>query len=314
MNALCMIMKVGDSYSISGTGTWANSVPYSSNNDYSTNINGYNSSNIVLGNVVPYNVNAVPYTPTYGLQCYNFHCYISNTSFVWASSGQPSSSGFPGPSSYSAANNYIGPFYCTQYTRYDPWNNANNGVIPVVYNIPYFNSGINAAIGKGMPNFGAWSSTISAEALDKSYSSLLAHSTYDARWTNNPSFPKIYNTGVEYSKAPFSWSNYNSAYTDTIVGPTVATGITTRQAYTTVNGWRFPNATNTGESAGLFPVKWRHSVYYNQGGNITDKAKIYWYSGTYTPGDVFSYNNTVYSIWPSWEGPNYYCGVAVPRQ
>ena len=303
-------INVGDSYSIVG-GTWANSLPYGADSAC-TNLSAL-SAQITLGNQTPYNVNSLACSTTskYGLYCYDFHCYVTNTALVWAVSGQASATGWSG--TYLAANNFTGPFIMSQYTRYDSWNTANNGIIPVCYNTPYYGAGAAATLGKGI-SYDAWVNNENANALDTSYSLFRVLNSINANYTNAHSFPMIYHPGVEFTKAPNHWSNYNNPYSDYLPAVSAATGVTYRQHYSTTSGFRFPNITNTGVAAGLFPVKWRHSPYYNQGGNLTDKCKLYWYSGEYTPGDTFTFNNTIYTIWPNWSGPNYNFGIAVPRQ
>lgn len=306
-------IRMGDSIS-GGTINSSSLNPVTS--DTATSHSGIAPTHLILGNGTDFNEQSVAGSGAHGSLNYCYHFYVSNNALAWNATGEDTVTGFP--SGYTNATKFIGNFIASQYTRYDNWNRDSNGIIPVMYTTPYYKGSSSSTTnnGKGFPNNTTFVSNINAMSSDQSYCLFKVFNTINAGATTNFSFPLLYHPGVDYSNGFGTFTNYTQTpYSATAVpGTTTGTGITSPQVFSATSGYFFPNIDNTGPALGLFPIYWKHGLFGNMGGNMSDKSNIYLLSGEFTPGDTFAYNGRVYVCWPNWDTTNYNSGLAVPRE
>lgn len=310
---------MGDGSGISDTafGNTANSVAYSYIDDLSTAVS--NQARPRLTNRVPQtSANAACFTGSMfsqgaqGQEMTDWWFYITNNSLLWCASGGNTASGFP--LLYNNANYFIGPFWICQYDRYDQWNTPSNGIIPIIMNTPRYTGAVNSGVGEGQPSYNHHSGIHNPFGLDPAYWGQVVYNLIDARYTNAPGFPTILGQAVDLQRSPSSWSNHIGAYTESIPSATTAVSTHYRAFYRTTTGWRFPNSDYSDWGIGLLPIRWRNSFYGVQGGNISSRTGLYWVSGEFEPGDVISFNNKEYVLFPNWTNATYNLGIAVPRE
>jgi hypothetical protein len=234
-----------------------------------------------------------------------FWAYITDKCFFWSvTNGTSYPVGWG--TTYADSTKQGGPFFQTQYTRYDYHNTDSNGIFPVLYTnqrgpgVGYGNNADLTAIQN--LTYAVYPYTLP----------LRVNSMVSALPQVGSSWPKLYNQAVHMTMATRS-SGYlalnqvqYSGTVSNINSPTGAGGITT--AVST----RYPNTTLTGTGFGLMPFGWEANYYGNHGGNATDQCGVYIFNGDYVPGDTFTYNSTVYMIWPMCNGYSQRVGFAVP--
>lgn len=238
-------------------------------------------------------------------QVYTFWAYITDTCFFFAfNNSSGSATGWPG--TYSSST-FSGPYFQTQYTRYDYHNTMSNGIYPVLYTNP---RGTSIGYGKNT-DFSAQTNILYAS--DYSTIPLRVHSMISAMPSATPSFPLLYNYYVNVSLAGRTNFTNGASVIQTAGSASTAAAYTGAGTVSSVSSTRFPTADLTGTGFGLLPIGWEAHYYGNFGGNATDKCGCYIYNGDYAPGDTFVYNNAIYMIWPIYYGPTLRIGIAVPQ-
>ena len=234
-----------------------------------------------------------------------FWAYVTDKCFFWSVTNNTS---YPvgWGTTYSDPTKQGGPFFQTQYTRYDYHNSDSNGIFPVLYTnqrssgIGYGTSGDLTGIQN--LNYATYSYTLP----------LRVNSMVSALPQVGTAWPKLYNQAVHMTMATRSSGlltlnqiQYAGTYSN-LNSPSGAGGIST------ASSTRYPNTTLTGTGFGLMPFGWEANYYGNHGGNATDQNGVYIFNGDYVPGDTFTYNNTVYIVWPMYSGYSNRVGFAVP--
>ena len=235
-----------------------------------------------------------------------FWAYITDKCFFWSvTNGTSYPVGWG--TTYADPTKQGGPFFQTQYTRYDYHNTDNNGIFPALYT--------NQRSGVGV-GYGTSSDLTSVQNLNyTTYNYVLplrVNSMVSALPQVGSAWPKLYNQAVHITMATRSSANTGLNQIQVAGTATSATAATYAGGISTAASTRYPNATLTGTGFGLIPFGWEANYYGNHGGNATDQCGVYIFNGDYVPGDTFTYNNTVYMVWPMYNGYSQRVGFAVP--
>lgn len=258
--------------------------------------NGYTLSPVVMANEGSAPANAIR----------TFWMHITDKGMIWATTNSTSYSNGWGPT-YTDGLLQSGPWMCGQYTRYDHFNNDNNGVIPVMFTVPRANgqgygllTDYNGALN---PNY----TTNNATIPFKIYNMIQAEPQAGSNW------PTVYFPNIAYTIDGMS-STVRTLSTETPIDTTTASGNQYGKAITTVAAERYPtgNLVNTGFA--LKPIGWEFLYYGNHGGNMSDQTGFYIFNGDYQPGDTFGLNGKVYMVWPIFSGYAGRLGIAVPKE
>jgi tetrahydromethanopterin S-methyltransferase subunit B len=266
---------------------------------------------INTGGIGYYQYSAAPfYQASLGMD--NIRCfwfYVTDTCFLWALTlVNTAPLGFS--ITYSNPQNYCGPWYFGQYTRYDYFNTNANGVIPYCMSN---DRAANAGLG-----FGATTD------WDNAHNTLYNPHTIG---TNPPWM--VYNMVSALPKVGTSWPLLTAQQVNWGVGPrydevygltasgtnnnTRASAASNPTLFTTVST-RFPSADLASTGFAMLPILWRESYYGNTGGNTSAQTGVYIFNGDYFPGDEYTYNGITYKIWPVYAGYSNRIGLAVPKQ
>ncbi|CAB4175229.1 hypothetical protein UFOVP961_136 [uncultured Caudovirales phage] len=269
----------------------------------STTNNAVQGTNLILGNsnTVDYSV----LTESQDVTCAWF--YVTDSSFIYSFSrttGTPLGwNGTYGSGAYTS-----GPFISSQYTRYDNFNNDSNGILPVIYS---------NSRGSGQGLFGNtydWTYTFNPNYSSSSAAfPLKIINTYNASSSTNTTWPKQWHPPVAIGVGTRDNSMYplSSTALDTTSyynGYTYGTGLNTTANY------RYPNSSLTSSGFQVLPLIWSLPYYNNYGGNVSEQGGFYIFNGEYAAGDEFTMNSKIYSIWPTFYGPTYRIGIAIPKE
>lgn len=236
-----------------------------------------------------------------------FVMYISDTAMIWsATCGATYNVGF-GPT-YNDPTKYIGPYIFSQYNRFDYHNTDSNNIIPLAYTNP--NRANSAGFGYTTADWSSSENTMATSQLTQTFKVLNLVNSYPSTNTSFPiiTFPTV-NWGVGSRYTDYNGLTASSAGSTSTVG-TPAYG---PALFTTVST-RFPSADLKALTYGMLPVSWRHSYYYNAGGDMSAKGGWYLFNGDYFPGDEYTYDNKTYKILPPYVGYSYRIGIAIPKE
>lgn len=239
-----------------------------------------------------------------------FWFYMTDKCVLWATTnGTTYNNGWG--TTYSVSTGQCGPFIASQYTRYDTTNNVFTNIIPVAISQ---SRGAGQGLGFGLNNdYTSVQNVMQVEALTPfqvvnlinqlpaQSSSFPVITAPQVTWGVNGRYNEYYalNGTIDYANQSTDANNSKGATTGLVIN-------------TTANA-RYPTPDLTGTGFAMLPISWRHTVYGNFGGNISDQSGFYIYNGEYSPGDEFIYNNQVYAIWPMWTGYTDRVGIAVPK-
>ena len=219
--------------------------------------------------------------------------FITDNCFLYALSAtsQTGYIGFPNGGYYDTVSYYSGPFFSTQYTRYDYFNNSTNNIYPIAYTNFTRNSGFIS----GADCIYAWnplSTNTSSSAALRVMNLIQAQASTNTTWPISSYIPVTWGVGTRFSDmTPLNASG------------AVINGLSAGRdyaAYTpainTTVGTRYPSTDLKSNGFAMLPLTWRHSYYGNHGGNISNQNGIYLFNGDYFPGDEIMYNNKTYII------------------
>lgn len=240
----------------------------------------------------------------------HFWMYINDKCIIFAFVNNTSyNNGWP--SAFNSAANMCGPFFLSQYTRFDYWNKDSNGIIPLMFNDFARGAGIGFGIASDFNDNGnVYYAQGNATSLP-----LIGFNTVNAFPAVTSSWPLV------YSFVPMPIWGYRDAYV-----ATAATGYTYSVAgstYTTVTygkgisntaAERWPNADLSGTSFQIIALSWSSDRYGAVGGNISDRSGWYLFNGDYQPGDEFALGGKTWSVWPIFAGYADRIGIAIPKE
>lgn len=236
-----------------------------------------------------------------------FWAYITDKCFFFATTnGTTYNSGW-GPT-YLDSTKFCGPFFQTQYTRYDYHNLDSNGIVPVIYTSPR-GAGIGYGTANDLTNIQNILFLTNTTAVP-----IRAHSMVSAAPQVGSAWPKIYNQYVNMTYASRSTSIYAANQPQTVGTATNSVLPSYAGAVSTAASTRYPNSTLTATGFGLMPFGWEANYFGNHGGNASDQNGVYIFNGDYVPGDTFTYGNKVYMIWSMYSGYSNRVGLAVPME
>lgn len=236
-----------------------------------------------------------------------FWAYVTDKCFFWAvTNGTSYNSGWG--STYADGTKFSGPFFATQYTRYDYHNTDSNGVYPVM-----FTTQRGVGIGYGTSNDLTTVQNINYTSTSTALP-LRVNSIVSALPQVGTAWPKIYNQAVHMTIAGRTSANFGLNQIQVLGTATSASTASYAGAFSSAASTRYPNATLTATGFGLMPFGWEANALGNHGGNASDQSGVYIFNGDYVPGDTFTYNNKVYMIWPMYNGYSQRIGFAVPME
>ena len=236
-----------------------------------------------------------------------FWAYITDKCFFFATTnGTTYNSGWG--ATYSDSTKQCGPFFNTQYTRYDYHNLDSNGIVPVIYTSPR-----GTGIGYGTTNDLTTVQNI-LFTTNTTTVPIRAHSIVSALPQVGSAWPKIYNQYVNMTYASRSTQSYAANQIQVTGTTTSSTLASYAGGISTAAATRYPNTTLTATGFGLMPFGWEANYFGNHGGNASEQCGVYIFNGDYVPGDTFTYNNKVYMIWPMYSGYSNRVGFAVPME
>jgi len=233
-----------------------------------------------------------------------FWAYVTDKCFFWATTnGTSYPSGWG--SAYNDPTKQTGPFFQTQYTRFDYHNSDSNGIIPVL-----FTNQRGTGIGYG-------TSADLTTVQNLYYTSgpsvpLRVSGMVSALPQVGSAWPKIYNQQVHMTFASRTTANFGANIIPTIGSAASTSAVSHAGSISILASTRYPNAGLTGTGFGLLPFGWEANAYGNHGGNASDQSGVYIFNGDYAPGDTFIYNTVLYMIWPMYNGYSQRVGLAVP--
>lgn len=235
-----------------------------------------------------------------------FWAYITDKCFFWAiTNGTSYNSGWG--STYADASKQGGPFFQTQYTRYDYHNTDANGIYPVMYTNQR---------GAGM-GYGTSNDLTTVQNLLFNSSSVVpvrVQSFVSALPQVGSAWPRIYNSQVHMTMAGRSSAQYGLNQIQVLGTVTSPTTPSYAGGISTASSTRYPSTTLAGTGFGIMPFGWEAQYYGNHGGNASDQNGVYIFNGDYVPGDTFIYNNKMYMVWPMYNGFSQRVGFAVPME
>jgi hypothetical protein len=236
-----------------------------------------------------------------------FWAYITDKCFFWAVTNTNSYNVGWG-TSYSNSTIQGGPFFQTQYTRFDHHNLDSNGIYPVLWT-----NQRNAGIGYGTNN--DLTNVQNLFYTNNSYTvPLRVHSIVSALPQVATAWPRIYNQPVHMTMNGRTSGNYGLQTAQTAGTATNAALPSYSGSYSNVTSNRYPSADLLSTGFGLMPFGWEATPLGNYGGNASDQCGVYIFNGEYTPGDTFVYNSKTYMIWPMYQGNGQRVGFAVPME
>jgi hypothetical protein len=233
--------------------------------------------------------------------------YITNTSFVWAVTLNAGTAiGFlPNQASYSSLGAYSGPFFMSQYTRFDHHNNVFNGIVPVAFYNYRKLGGLTATDLVNVQNTGFSNNT----SLP-----MMVYNFVDA-YNQNGGYPVVLGPFVGLTSAGLSTNAVNcrsDLKTTGAVGTFTAPSI--GGVYNPGTSVRRPTSDLLGSGIGLITLGWEELFRGNHGGNISERSGVYIFNGEYAPGDTFTLDNKEWIVWPMFNGFSSRLGLAVPKE
>lgn len=251
-------------------------------------------------------------------------CYITDKTFLLGFNGLATST--LGWSTTVATNTVYtsSSIFVSQYTRLDGWNSSSNGVIPVIWTKPraaystIYNSNYGAGLFSSVPDYQyIWSVNNTSTYHLLSVPCLLLNSYNTTPSSNSTTLTKLYNQFVPHGIGLKSTEQQPIQGASTIdPSASALSGISCSSLSSATTSAGAPNATLTTRTYHLHPITWSHTaIAAFGGGNVSEQAGFYVYTGDYQPGDEFSYGGTTYSIWPSGAAlpVTSRIGIAVPK-
>lgn len=270
-----------------------------------TTTSAVTGTNLVLGG------NPLAYTNTIATAAngYNnvrtFWAYITDKCFFFCfTNGTSYNSGFG--ATYADSTKFGGPFFQTQYTRYDYHNSDSNGICPALYTSPR-----GTGIGYGTSN-----DLTTVQNINFTTNSVTVpvrvHSMISALPQVGSAWPKLYNNYTHMTMGSRTSANFGLNQIQVAGTATNATAATYAGGVSTAASTRYTSSNLSSTGFGLMPFGWEANYYGNHGGNATDQCGVYIFNGDYVPGDTFTYNTVVYMVWPMYNGYSQRLGFAVP--
>lgn len=251
-------------------------------------------------------------------------CYITDKTFLLGFNGSVTA---PLGWSTTVANNTVytsSNIFVSQYTRLDGWNTSSNNVIPVIWTRPRaayatnYTGNYGAGLFAGPVDYlNIWSTINTATNHGASFPCMLlnGYNTYPS--SSSTTLTKFYHTVTPHGIGLKSTEQQPiQAGSTTDAGSTSTSGISCSSLSLSSASAGAPNSTLTTRTYHLHPLTWSYTaIGAFGGGNVSEQAGFYVYTGDYQPGDEFSYSGTTYSIWPSGGAlpATSRIGIAVPK-
>jgi hypothetical protein len=206
-----------------------------------------------------------------------------------------------------------GPYIFGHYERWDYWNKASNGIVPVMYHNIHRGSHIGYGYDLARANYD-WTPTLNTEYnVTNDAGPYRIFGTIDAKASTSPSWPLQRHTMVNQSVGMRSDYNAPLIYSVLGAGATVA-AISTGAVVHTTASTRFISEDLKSTTFAMLPITWQHAYYNNTGGSMTARTGVYLFNGEYFPGDEYTFNSKNYVIWPTYSGYAQRVGIAIPKE
>lgn len=287
MSAADISPTIADNIAYTGTGTTRLKTANTTDNNYSNTTNPPIQTNIRT-----------------------MWAYVTNECLVLSYTlGKSTNNGMPdtfGTVVNSATN--AGPYFFGHYERWDYWNKASNGIVPVLY------SNIWMGNGQGLID-SEWTNVTNTKFNIKNgpNGSFRLFGTIDATPAVTTTWPiekfLNINTGVGLR------TDAMGALHQTILGAVATnTAASVGPVLQVLPNYRFISEDLKATSFAMLPMTWGHSYYQNMGGSFTARSNVYIFNGEYFPGDEYTFNNKTYIIWPFYNGYQNRLGIAIPKE
>lgn len=207
-----------------------------------------------------------------------------------------------------------GPYIFGHYERWDYWNKASNGIVPVMYHNIHRGPHVGYGYDLIRANYD-WAQTLNTEYNTPTNDAgpYRIFGTIDAKASTIPSWPLRRHTMVNQSVG--LRSDYNLPLTYSLLGAVATAAAASTGAVVHVTpSTRFISEDLKSTTFAMLPITWQHAYYNNTGGSMTARTGVYLFNGEYFPGDEYTFNSKNYVIWPTYSGYAQRVGIAIPKE
>jgi hypothetical protein len=207
-----------------------------------------------------------------------------------------------------------GPYIFGHYERWDYWNKASNGIVPVMYHNIHRQAHCGYGFDLARANYD-WAQTLNTEynVPTNDAGPYRIFGTIDAKASTSPSWPLQRHTMVNQSVG--MRSDYYLPLTTTGLGAVATSAIASTGAVVHMAAsTRYISEDLKSTTFGMLPITWQHAYYNNTGGSMTARTGVYLFNGEYFPGDEYTFNSKNYVIWPTYSGYAQRVGIAIPKE
>jgi hypothetical protein len=236
--------------------------------------------------------------------------YVTNDCLVLSYTlGSSTNNGMPSVFTASAnSTTNAGPYFFGHYERWDYWNKASNGIVPVLY------SNIWKSNGQGLVDSDWVNTSNTMYSTQNHYNGALrVFGTINALPAVKTSWPVEKFRNVDCGVGLRNTA-YGSLAQLTYGAPSNAAAISIGPVLTSIANYRFISEDLKSTSFAMLPITWGHSYYQSMGGSFTARTNVYIFNGEYFPGDEYTFNNKTYIIWPFYNGFVNRLGIAIPKE
>ena len=207
-----------------------------------------------------------------------------------------------------------GPYIFGHYERWDYWNKASNGIVPVMYHNIHRQSHVGYGFDLTRANYD-WLAVLNTEysTPTNDAGAFRIFGTIDAKASTVPSWPLQRHTMVNQAVGLRADNNVPLNYT-ILGGPTTVAALSHGAVIHTTASTRFISEDLKSTTFAMLPITWQHAYYNNTGGSMTARTGVYLFNGEYFPGDEFNFNSKNYIIWPTYSGYAQRVGIAIPKE
>lgn len=236
----------------------------------------------------------------------SFKAYLTDVCFIYSyTTGSVGTTGYT--DTFNSNLSYSGPILCMQYRRFDHFNNAGNGIIPVA---------LSQTSSRGV-SFGTnehWINTINTNGTFNQNAPLRLFNMVDAGHRIGSSYPINYGQYVAHSVGYASYEHYPANAEAVVTTTGQPTNLTKSKVIDERVNYRHATFDLASNGYGLLPWGWTNNTRGNHGGNFTELNNVYVFNGDYQPGDEIGVGEKIYSIWPGYVGYTNRFGIAIPKE
>jgi hypothetical protein len=250
--------------------------------------------------------------------------YITDNCFMlsFTGAGVKYPNGFPAGTILANLSYYRGIHFVGAYTRIDPWNTAANGIPPFVCSQQGSPNGLGNGFLASLNQVSTTQNAGSTAAIGGA--ALVADRQVNNSYSSSNTTQPYIVGGTTGGAVNFGCGNrFNDVYglCENSTDPTSASATASIATYANIGaplnrtaGIRYLSSDLKSTSYALLPLTWANSFYNSNGGNISDKTGVFWFSGDYFPGDILTSGTKTYVLWPGCFSHTERIALAVPRE